>query len=184
MPNITSRLGQYCIFHGIIHSDEYLECNFCNEHKPSVYYHERYYNYGFSKCGYYACNECHNMLYGPFRLVDGGIMDKAYESIIDVIKDRTEKKGYETIDFYEAVKIAYTDSKYMQKNFDSEIKDTTKINKGFIPIWKFTYKIVNEEKNRVKVVNKDTDNLLVQWVHGGKTIIEILKAMNTTTRST
>jgi uncharacterized protein YegL len=111
-------------------------------------------------------------------------MDKAYESIIDVIKDRTEKKGYETIDFYEAVKIAYTDSKYMQKNFDSEIKDTTKINKGFIPIWKFTYKIVNEEKNRVKVVNKDTDNLLVQWVHGGKTIIEILKAMNTTTRST
>ena len=36
-------------------------------------------------------------------------MDRAYESIIDVINDMTEKKGYETIDFYEAVRIAYTE---------------------------------------------------------------------------
>ena len=48
---------------------------FCNEHKPSVYHHERYYNYGFSRCYYHACNECRESLFGPFRLVDGGIMD-------------------------------------------------------------------------------------------------------------
>ena len=61
--------------------------------------------------------ECHDTLFGPFRIVDGGIMDRAYESIIDVINDRTEKKGNETIDYYEAARIAYTESEYMQKTF-------------------------------------------------------------------
>ena len=54
-------------------------------------------------------------------------MDRAYESIIDVINDRTEKKGNETIDYYEAVRIAYTESEYMRKHFDSEIKDIAEI---------------------------------------------------------
>jgi hypothetical protein len=178
MPNITSRLGQYCIFHGIIHRDEYLECDFCNEHKDWVYYHERHYNYGFSRCYYHACNECHNKLYGPFRLVDVGIMDRAYESIIDVINDMTNKKGNDTIDFYEATRVAYTNDQYMQKYVDSEI-DIAELNKRFRPIWEFTYKIVSgEERKRVKVVNKDPDNLLVQWVPGGQTITEIFREMN------
>jgi hypothetical protein len=42
----------------------------------------------------------------------------------------------------------------------------------------FTYRILYEEKERVKVINKDPDNLLVQWVPGGRTITEILKAMS------
>ena len=54
---------------------------------------DRYYNYGFSRRSYLACMECHDTLFGPFRLVNGGIMMRAYESIIDVINDRTEKKG-------------------------------------------------------------------------------------------
>jgi hypothetical protein len=65
MPNITTRLGQYCIVHGYEHKEEYLVCDFCNEHKPSVYFHVRYYNYGFSRCYYHACNECHDTLFGP-----------------------------------------------------------------------------------------------------------------------
>jgi hypothetical protein len=37
------------------------------------------------------------------------------------------------------------------------------INKWFRPLWKFTYRIVSgEEMKRVRVVNKDPDNLLVQ----------------------
>ena len=119
MPNIPTRVGRYCNFHGIIHKDEYLECDFCNEHKDWICLKDRYYNYGFSKHSYLACMECHDTLFGPFRIVDGGIMDRAYESIIDVINDRTEKKGYETIDFYEAVRIAYTENEYMRKHFDS-----------------------------------------------------------------
>ena len=89
----------------------------------------------------------------------------------------TEKKGYESIDYYEAVRIAYTDREYMQKYIDSPIKDITEINKGFRRIWQFTYRIVSgEEKERVRVVNKNPDNLLVSWVPGGMTLTEILKA--------
>ena len=102
-------------------------------------------------------------------------MDRAYESIIDVINDRTEKKWCETIDFYEAVRIAYTESEYMRKHFDSP-KGINNLNKDNKALWEFRYRILNEEKKRVKVVNKDPDNLLVQWVPGGMTLTEILKA--------
>jgi hypothetical protein len=175
MPNITTRLGQHCIVHGYEHKEDYLVCDFCNEHKDWVDYHERHYNYGFSRCYYHAYNECHDTLFGPFRIVDGGIMDRAYESIIDVIKDRTERKGKE-IDYYEAVRVALIESEYMQMHLGSVIKDITEINKGFKPIWKFTYRILNEEKKRVKVVNKDPGNFLVSWILGGMTLREKLKA--------
>ena len=155
MPNTLTRVGRYCVFHGIIHKDEYLECDFCNEHKDWIGLNDRYYNYGFSKHSYLACMECHDTLFGPFRIVDGGIMDRAYESIIDVINDRTEKK-----------------------HIDSEIRDITHINKGFRPIWEFTYKIVSGEETRVKVVNKNPDNLFVSWILGGMTLNEMLKANN------
>jgi hypothetical protein len=54
-------------------------------------------------------------------------MCKAYESIIQVIKDRTDGKKKEgedikTIDYYEAVRIAYTEGGYMQKYLDTTIK--------------------------------------------------------------
>ena len=121
--------------------------------------------------------ECHDTLFGPFRIVDGGIMDRAYESIIDVINDRTEKKGYETIDFYEAARIAYTKSEYMRKHFNSP-KGINNLNKDNKALWEFTYRIINEEKERVKVVNKNPDNLLVSWTPGGMTLREKLRASN------
>jgi hypothetical protein len=175
MPNIPTRVGRYCAFHGILHKDEYLECDFCNEHKDWISLKDRYYNYGFSRRSYLACMECHDTLFGPFRLVNGDIALRAYENIIDVIKERTNKKS---VDYYEAVRIAYTEGKYMQKHFESVIKDITEINKGFKPIWEFTYRIVNEEKERVKVVNRDPNNLLLSWVPGGITLLEMLKACN------
>src|SRR5215208_1233345 len=179
MPNITTKLGRYCSIHRCFHDEEYLECDFCNEHKWSVYFHDRYYNYGFSKCSYHACNECHDTLFGPFRPGDVLIAVRAYEDILEVINEKTFNKENEatitTIDYYEAARIAYTDREYMKKYLDSEIKDIREINKGYRPIWKFTYKIVSgEEKKRVKVVNKDPGNLLVSWVPGGKTVTEIL----------
>jgi hypothetical protein len=120
--------------------------------------------------------ECHDTLFGPFRLIDGGVMNRAYESIIDVINDRTEKKGYETtIDLYEAARIAYTESEYMRKHLDSP-KGINNLNKDNKVLWEFTYRILHEEKKRVKVVNRDPDNLLVQWVPGGMTLAEILEA--------
>ena len=154
MPNMPTQVGRYCVFHGIIHKDEYLECDFCNEHKDWICLKDRYYNYGFSKRSYLARMECHDTLFGPFRMVDDGLVDRAYESIIDVINDRTEKKGYETIDYYEAVRIADTESEYMRKYFNSP-KSINNLNKYNKALWEFTYRILNEEKERVKVVNKD-----------------------------
>jgi hypothetical protein len=155
MPNIHTRVGRYCNFHGIIHKDEYLECDFCNEHKDWIGLNDRYYYYGFSKRSYLACMECHHTLFGPFRLIDGGVMHRAYESIIDVINHRTEKKG--TVDLYEAARIAYTESEYIRKYFDS-LKGINNLNKDNKVLWEFTNRILYEEKERVKVVNKDPDN--------------------------
>ena len=175
MPNIPTRVGQYCISHGYIHEEEYLECDYCNEHKSFINLKYRYYNYGFSRHSYLACDRCREYLFGPFRLVNGDIVLRAYEGIIDVINERTEKKGYDTIDFYEATRIAYTESEYMRKYFDSR-KGINNLNKDNKDLWEFTYRILYEDKKRVKVVNKDPENLLVSWVPGGMTITEILKA--------
>jgi hypothetical protein len=190
MPNITSKLGRYCSIHGYYHDEEYLECDFCNEHNRSVYFHERFYNYGFSKCSYHACHECHDTLFGPFRPGDVLTADRAYEDILEVINEKTDKKGNDTtaaitttMDYYEAARIAYIEREYMRKFIEREI-NVEEINKYFRPLWKFTYKIVSgEDKERVKVVNKDPDNFLVQWVPGGKTITEIFKEMNKGCRS-
>ena len=159
MPDIRTRLGQYCDVHTYTHEDEYLVCDFCNEHKFSVYFNERYYNYGFSKCIYCACNECREYLFGPFRLVDRGNMEKAYESIVEVIKTKTNKKA---IDYYEAVKIAYTQCDDMRRHFDSP-KGINNLNKDNKALWGFIYRTMHEEP-RIKVVNKDPDNLLISWV--------------------
>src|SRR5919106_6669344 len=131
MPNITSKMGRNCAIHRYYHDDEYLECDFCNEHKWSVYFHDRYYNYGFSKCSYHACHDCHDTLFGPFRPVDGLIVDRAYEDILEVINEKTNKKGNDvTVDYYEAARIAYNGREYMRKFIDREI-NVEQINKRF-----------------------------------------------------
>ena len=33
MPDLRTRLGRYCDIHRYAHEDEYLVCDFCNEHK-------------------------------------------------------------------------------------------------------------------------------------------------------
>jgi hypothetical protein len=61
---------------------------------------------------------------------------------------------------------------------DREI-DVEEINTDFRPLWQFTYKIVSgEEGKRVRVVNRDPDNLQVKWVPGGQTLTEIFREMN------
>ena len=76
-----------------------------------------------------------------------------------------------------AARIAYANGQYMRKYIDSKLTDIAIINKTFRPIWELTYKIVSgEEKDRIRVVNKNPDNLLVSWVPGGMNLTEILKA--------
>jgi hypothetical protein len=182
MPDIRTKLGRYCSIHKYTHKEEYLECDFCNEHKWSAYYHDRYYNYGFSKCVYCACNECQEALFGPFRIYLVDDKARAYETIMQVIKDKSEEgKGGEgnTVDYYEATRIAYKNGYYMRKYIDSEIKDVDReINKTFQLIWEFTYKIVCADEKRVRLVNRDPDNLLVQWIPGEEIYCEELRVSN------
>jgi hypothetical protein len=178
MPDIRTKLGRYCAIHKYIHEDKYLVSDFCNEHKWSVYYHDRYYNYGFSKCVICACNECHEALFGPFRIVEVDTMGKAYETILLVIKDKSEegRRDGKTVDYYEAATIAYKNGYYMRRFIDSEIKDPDReINKTFKPIWEFTYNIICADEKRVRLVNRDPDNLLVQWIPGEEIYCEELK---------
>jgi hypothetical protein len=52
-------------------------------------------------------------------------------------------------------------------SFISEIKDVDReINKTFRPIWEFTYRILGADETRVRLVNRDPDNLLVSWIPG------------------
>ena len=53
----------------------------------------------------------------------------------------------------------------MQKYLDKTIKDVKEINKTFKPIWEFTYKISGGEEERIRLVKRDPDNLLVSWIH-------------------
>src|ERR687889_512625 len=91
MPDLYIRLGQYCTICQYKHEEEYLVCDYCNEHKTWIYLQDRYYNYGFCKRSYHTCMECSD-LSGPFRLVEVDTMCKAYQSILQVIKDRTDDK--------------------------------------------------------------------------------------------
>jgi hypothetical protein len=79
-------------------------------------------------------------------------MDRVYEDILEVINERTDKKGNNvTMDYYEAARIAYTDREHMRKYIDWELSNED-INKSFRPLWNFTYKIVSGEDNeRVRV---------------------------------
>ena len=52
MPDIRTHLGQYCAICHYTHKEEYLVCDFCNEHKTWIYLKDRYYNYGFCKRSY------------------------------------------------------------------------------------------------------------------------------------
>jgi hypothetical protein len=54
---------------------------------------------------------------------NGNIMLRAYEIIIQVIQERANKKS---LDYYEVVKIAYTESENMAKYFDNPQSDYLK----------------------------------------------------------
>ena len=74
------------------------------------------------------------------------------------IKNKTNKKA---IDYYEAVKIAYTQCDDMRRHFDSH-KGINSLNKDDKALWEFTYRTIHEEPE-FKFVNKYPDNLLVAW---------------------
>ena len=153
------------------------------EHKHYLFHRDKYCNYGFSKRKIAICKGCEDSLFG-----DGGgryrriiIADEPYdmyERICQVIKEHTIKEGEQVIEYFEAVRIAYLkDIRYFKEYFGCDDDDDItyyEINKNFRGLWRLTYRFVNEEQ-RIKVVNRDPDNLLVSWVPGCYTGFDIPK---------
>jgi hypothetical protein len=189
----SSKLNQYCSIHKYVHKEAYELCDCCLEHKHYLHHRDKYCNYGFSKRNIAICQTCEDSL---FDGVDGGvkyrirIADEPYgihERICQVIKEHTttikEEAGEQqqqqqtTIEYFEAVRIAYLkDTRYFIEYFGGDEADISQdeINKNFEGLWCLTYRFVNEEQ-RIKVVNRDPDNLLISWMPGCYTGFDIPK---------
>jgi hypothetical protein len=155
-----------------------------------LHHRDKYCNYGFSKRNIAICKGCEDSLFGG----GGGkprirIADEPYgihERICQVIKEHTttttkeegeEEQQKRTIEYFEAVRIAYLKNtrcfiEYFGDDDDDICQDH--INKNFKGLWRLTYRSVNEEQ-RVRVANRDPDNLLVSWVAGCYTEFDIPK---------
>jgi hypothetical protein len=99
-----------------------------------------------------------------------------YERICQVIKEHTtikEEEEEQVIEYFEAVRIAYLkDTRYFIEYFGDDNICQDHINKNFEGLWRLTYRFVNEER-RIKVVNRDPNNLLVSWIEGCYTEFDI-----------
>jgi hypothetical protein len=73
-------------------------------------------------------NQEHKEMLGHCKM----LLERGYIAINPAFQDRKEKKGYETIDYYEAARIDYTESVFMRKHFDSPkgINNLNKYNKA------------------------------------------------------
>jgi hypothetical protein len=161
---------EYCIVHGVIHTDTrlYEMCDYCLQHKYWMCPRTVYYRYGFAKKDVLMCDDCHKIEseFHEFRLIAVITESKAYEAICQIIKEKTfllRNQGtqeYRTVNYYDAIRIAYQNSEDVREYLRCSIED---INKDLQIIWKFTYRILNLER-RVKVVNKEVDNLQVSWI--------------------
>ena len=181
--NSSSKLNQYCSIHKYVHKEAYELCDYCLEHKHYLHHRDKYCNYGFSKRNIAICNDCEDSLFGGAgkpRIIIADEPYDMYERICQVIKEHTTTKEGEqqktTIEYFEAVRIAYLkDIRYFTEYFgcDDDICQD-KINKNFSGLWRLTYRFVNEEQ-RIRVVNRDPDNLLVSWVSGCYTGFDIPK---------
>jgi hypothetical protein len=58
------------------------------------------------------------------------------------------------------------------ENISIALRGINNLNKDNKALWEFTYRILHEEKERVRVVNKNPDNLLVSWVPGVLLVIQ------------
>jgi hypothetical protein len=188
MKDSSRGLNQYCGIHKYVHKEAYELCDYCMEHKHYLHHRDKYCNYGFSKRNIAICKACEDRLFGgggaKYRII---IVDEPYdmyERICQVIKDKTTTttmKGEEeqrTIEYFEAVRIAYLkNTRYFIEYFGSDHDIChDEINKNFKGLWRLTYRFVNEEQ-RVRVVNRDPNNLLISWVQGCYTGFDIPKSM-------
>lgn len=184
-------LNEYwCHICGFYHTDSEQDyrnniCNYCNEHKSYLQLHPRtvYYNYGFCKREVFQCSECRKEEAGSFKvtyvLSDAKSDSDIYESICQAIEELCCKSGSNHgVNYYDSVKAAYLNTtRMLPKEYylmtireyllDRGIKHANQIDKNLEALWPFTYLLVNtKSEERIKVVKRDPDNLLVSWING------------------
>jgi beta-glucosidase/6-phospho-beta-glucosidase/beta-galactosidase len=71
-------------------------------------------------------------------------------------------KDYVGINYYNAVKHAYDQSRELGDYLDKDIKKCD-INKNLKGLWEITYWILNEEQ-KIKMVCRNPDSILVSWI--------------------
>ena len=138
-----------------------------------------YYNYGLSKQEVLQCRDCQKEEMDLFNIIPSLTpitrYTETYESICETIKEMCSKSKSNTVNYYDAVKRAY--GKKTIKILDQYnpmiirdylltrgVNEVGKIDKNLEILWKFTYLLVNTKtEERIKVVNKDPDNLIVSW---------------------
>lgn len=168
----------HCNVCGFVHTRSEKElwiCHYCLEHKIirplDLFSQPVYYNYGFVKRDILICEDCIQHDRKSFtdmqRIAPVVIIGYAYEAICRVIKVHTTMASNNTnddnpIDYYQAVRIAYRESQFLRQllNIDSH----EKIDKDLKTLWPFTYRIMNQEKERIMIINEDPDNLLISWI--------------------
>jgi hypothetical protein len=74
---------------------------------------------------------------------------------------KTKLKHHDILDAFRLA--AYLqNTQYFKQYFGDDDICQNEINKNFDGLWPFTYRFVNEER-RIKVVNRDPNNLLISW---------------------
>jgi hypothetical protein len=149
---------------------------------PRLLLHARtiYYSHGFLQKDVLQCNDClqdeiksksyiKNRDRSAYALTPATWHNEAYDSICQSIKELRFHSFI--VNYYDAVKAAYLkktpklDYQYNPMTIRDyllglDIKDVNKIDRNLETLWPLTFRIVNNE-DRIKVVNKDADNLLI-----------------------
>ena len=164
--------------------EDYKVCIYCNRHTPWIQLSPRtvYYHNGFSQRDVLQCQDCRKEEMSSFNirfsLTPATWLNEAYESICKMIKEmccRAETTS-KIINYYDAVKEAYlinTPKLPNQYNpmsvhdylLSIDVNDVSKLDKNTKALWEFTYRLLNTE-DRIEIVNKDPDDLLVSWKEG------------------
>jgi hypothetical protein len=182
-----------CEFNHTRSKVDYKMCNYCHQYKDKDKDKDNdrlllltitvYYNYGFSMRHVSECRDCQkeemDSLGLTFSLTPVTWHNEAYESICEMIKEMCSKPQPDSesnvVNYYDVVKRAYEKEamKILDQYNPMTIRDhllargvnsVNKIDKNLKALWEFTFRIVNNNEERIKVVNKDPDNMLVSWI--------------------
>lgn len=142
-----------------------------------------YYNHGFSMRHVSQCRDCQkeemDSLGLTFSLTPATWHNEAYESICDMIKEMCSKpeskSKSDVVNYYDAVKRAYEKETFKildQYNpmtirdylLAKGVNDVDKIDKNLKALWEFTYMMINNNEDRIAVVNRDPNNLFVSYM--------------------